>query len=131
MPQTDPHPTPGPKPSRGALPEWDNEGGAGLSGPMTETPPGDSEPSMPTMGEAELGALHARVIALENLVIALLAHASDRQRELARDMARYIAPREGAVRHPLTIHAATHMVDLVERAARFGSGELPRADDIA
>jgi hypothetical protein len=85
---------------------------------------------MPKIGEAELGALHIRMIALESLVIALLAEASDRQIELARNMARYIAPREGHTHHPLTIHAADHITDLVERAARFGSGELPRADDI-
>jgi hypothetical protein len=48
---------------------------------------------VPKMANAELVALHIRVIALENLVIALLAGASDRQLELARDMAPYIAPR--------------------------------------
>jgi len=90
----------------------------------------EGEAPMPKMGEAEMGALHIRVIALENLVIALLAEASDRQLELARDMVRYIAPREGFTHHPLTTHAAAHMVDLVERSARFRSGELPQADDI-
>lgn len=85
---------------------------------------------MPKIGEAELGALHIRVIALENLVIALLAEASDRQLDLARDMAGYIAPREGFTHHPLTTHAAAHLVDLIERSARFRSGELPQAGDI-
>ena len=90
----------------------------------------EDEAPMPKIGEAELGALHIRVIALENLVIALLAEASERQIGLARNMARYIAPREGHTHHPLTIHAADHMIDLIERSVRFGSGELPRADDI-
>ncbi len=85
---------------------------------------------MPKMGEAEMGALHIRVIALESLIIALLAEASDRQLELARDMARYIAPREGFTHHPLTTHAAAHMIDLVHRSARFRSGELPQVGDI-
>jgi hypothetical protein len=31
-------------------------------------------------------------------------------------MAGYISPRPGLTQHPLTIHAAAHMVDLVERA---------------
>jgi len=74
---------------------------------------------MPGNNAAELGALHVRVIALENLVISLLATASDRQIEQAREMARYISPRPGFTQHPLTTHAAAHMVDLVERASRF------------
>lgn len=90
----------------------------------------EDEAPMPKMGEAEMGALHIRVIALESLIIALLAEASDRQLELARDMARYIAPREGFTHHPLTTHAAAHMIDLVHRSARFRSGELPQVGDI-
>lgn len=88
------------------------------------------EARMPPIGDAELGALHIRVIALEGLITALLADASDDQIERARQMARYIAPREGHTPHPLTIHAADHMMDLIGRSARFGSGQLPRADDI-
>ena len=68
---------------------------------------------------AELVQLRIRVIALENLVIALLAEGSERQREVARDMASYISPRAGFTQHPLTVHAAAHMIDLVERAGRF------------
>jgi hypothetical protein len=60
--------------------------------------------------------LRIRVIALENLVIALLAEASDRQIELAREMAAYISPRPGFSHHPLTIHAAAQMIDLIQRA---------------
>jgi len=69
--------------------------------------------------DAELVQLRIRVIALENLLIALLAEASDRRLELAREMAAYIAPRPGFTQHPLTVKAAAHMVDLVERAGRF------------
>lgn len=71
------------------------------------------------MTDAELVQLRVRVIALENLVIALLAEADDRQIALAREMAAYVSPRPGFTHHPLTIHAASHMVDLVQRAAQF------------
>jgi hypothetical protein len=102
-----------------ALSRWDNEGGATPAVPLPEPRSGAAEAPMPANGPAELGALHIRVIALENLVIALLATASDEQRAMAREMAGYISPRSGFTRHPLTIHAADHMVDLVERADRF------------
>jgi hypothetical protein len=70
------------------------------------------------MAAAELVALHIRVIALENLVIFLLAAASDQQLELAREMAPYISPRPGFTPHPLTTHAVVDMIDLLERASR-------------
>jgi len=59
------------------------------------------------------------VIALENLVIALLAEAPDRQLAVAREMAAYISPRPGFTHHPLTIQAATHMVELIDRTVHF------------
>ena len=55
------------------------------------------------------------MIALENLVIALLSQASPQQLDLAREMATYISPRPGFTPHPLTIHAAAQMVHLVDR----------------
>jgi hypothetical protein len=76
---------------------------------------------IPELRNAELVQLRVRVIALENLVIALLAGASDQQLYLAREMAAYISPRPGFTHHPLTVHGAAHMTDLVERAARFRS----------
>ena len=102
-----------------ALSRWANEGGGAPGAPPRESLSAAPEAPMPANGSAELGALHIRVIALENLVIALLAKASDEQRALVRKMAGYISPRSGFTRHPLTIHAADHMVDLVERAERF------------
>jgi len=63
--------------------------------------------------------LHVRVIALENLLVALLATATDHQLECAREMAAYIAPRPGATSHPLTLHAASEMLSIVERAMHF------------
>jgi hypothetical protein len=107
-----------------ALARWDNEGGAEPNGPQTASAPVEGEAPMPGNGPAEVASLHVRVIALENLSISLLATASDRQLELAGEMAGYIAPRPGFTHHALTTQAAAHMVDLVERAARF-RGEVP------
>jgi hypothetical protein len=70
----------------------------------------------PTMGDEELQTLHVRVIALESLVVSLLASASDRQRKLTAKVVAYISPRSGAIRHQLTVKAATHVADLVKRA---------------
>lgn len=105
-----------------ALSRWDNEGGANSSSPQ-KAPASDDPTQVPNMGEAELVSLHIRVIALENLVIALLAGASDRQLELAREMAPLISPRPGSTPHPLTTRAADHMLDLVGRASHFRHGE--------
>lgn len=52
-------------------------------------------------------------------LISQALHGSDRQVETAREMAAYISPRPGFTQHPLTVHAAAHMIDLVERADRF------------
>ena len=38
-----------------------------------------------------------------------------------RNMVSYISPRPGVTGHPLTLHAAGHMTDLIARAARFRS----------
>lgn len=109
-----------------ALAGWDNEGGAGPCGPLESLRAFGDEPPLPKMGKAEMLALHIRVIALENLLIAVLASAPEEQREVARKMAGYIAPRAGATPHPMTTLASAHMTDLVERASRFdtqpGSG---------
>ena len=99
-----------------ALSRWDNEGGAGPSGPQKGAASESAEPEVPELTNAELVQLRIRVIALENIVIALLAGASDRQLDLAREMAGYISPRPDFTPHSLTIQAAAHMIDLVERA---------------
>ena len=68
------------------------------------------------MTNAELVQLQIRVIALENLVMTFLSHATDRQLDLVRDMAAYISLRPGFTPHRLTLHAAAEMISLVERA---------------
>jgi hypothetical protein len=92
-----------------ALSRWDNDGGVEPRSP----------PQIPLLTDSDLVQLRIRVVALENLVIALLAEASDRQLDLVREMAAYISPRPGFTQHHLTIHAAAHMIDPVERAGHF------------
>lgn len=102
-----------------ALSRWENEGGAGVDSGQGRAGPFQVPPYPPPLTNAELAQLHIRVIALEGLVTALLADASDSQLDLVRDMAAYITPRPGFTDHPMTIRAAAQMVDLVERAGRF------------
>jgi hypothetical protein len=101
-----------------ALSRWDNEGGAGTHRSPVNSLDVDLS-KVPPLSNAELVQLQVRVIALENLMITLLAEGSDRQLELAREMATYISPRAGFTHHPLTIQAGAHMVDLVERAIHY------------
>ena len=103
-----------------ALSRWDNEGGAGPNGPQVHSLDVDLT-EIPPLTNAELVQLRVRVIALENLMIMMLAVGSDRQLELAREMAAYISPRPGFTHHPLTTQAGAHMVDLVDRAIHYRS----------
>jgi hypothetical protein len=102
-----------------ALSKWDNEGGAGPRRKHEGFISGEAQSEVPQLTNAELVQLRIRVIALENLVIALLAEASERQLGLAREMATYISPRPGFTHHPLTILAADQMINLVKRADHF------------
>ena len=87
--------------------------------------PVTAQSAEPTLTQAEHAQLHVRVIALENLLIAILASATEYQLDCAREMAAYILPRAGATPHPLTTHAAAEMISLVERAVHF-RGTPPR-----
>jgi hypothetical protein len=68
---------------------------------------------------AESAQIRMRVIALENLVIALFADPSAHQRSTAAGMGEFISPRAGCTPHPLTLRAAEAMRSLLERADRF------------
>ena len=107
---------------RMALSAWDDEGGAGPCGAWADFI--HDQPVIPELTNTELVQLRIRVIALENLVIVLLANATDRTLAAAAEMAAIVAPRPGATHHPLTIHAATQLTDLVGRAAHFRSAAL-------
>jgi hypothetical protein len=100
-----------------ALSRWDNEGGAGAPALPEAVVSRDHETEAPALGNSELVQLRIRVIAMENLLITLLAEASAPQLDLARDMASYISPRRGSTQHRMTIHAATQIRHLVGRAS--------------
>ena len=102
-----------------ALSRWDNEGGAGPGGPQKGQISAEVQSEAPELTNAELVQLRVRVIALENLMISLLVEVPNRQLDLVREMAAFISPRPGFTHHPLTIHAATKMIDLVDRASHF------------
>ena len=101
------------KAHRYALSSWENEGGWIM--PATY----DQGADIPDLTNVEILHLRVRLIALENLMIAVLAEGSDQQRQVARDMAAYISPRPGFTPHALTVKAAEHMTDLVDRAIQF------------
>ena len=100
-----------------AFSRWDNEGGAGAGG--REHPASTGTADAPPLSNAELVQLQIRVIALENLMKALLADSSDGQLALIREIAAYISPRPGYTLHRLTIHAASRMVRLAEAAGQL------------
>lgn len=103
-----------------ALSRWDNEGGAGAARQVVVAAcVGMPVLQTATLVQTELEHLRSRVIALENVVIALLSEGSDEQRWQVSDMAAYIVPRTGRTRHALTLDAADHMSQLLERAQRF------------
>jgi hypothetical protein len=103
-----------------ALSRWDSDGGAG---PHSQAAAAGGAPGDCCLASIQTEAvqLRIRVIALENLVIALLAQASTLQLELARDMAAHISPRPGYTPHQLTLRAADEMRSLVDRAGPFRS----------
>lgn len=100
-----------------AVARWENEGGA------RPEPTRSIEPStvVGAIGDAEDANIRVRLIALENLVVALLAGAPEDQSDLVREMARYISPRPGTTPHRLTVEAARNMLAIVERAAHYKS----------
>ena len=104
---------------RRAFSRWDNEGGAGPDGPQKSQTPENKESDGPPLTDVEIVQLRVRVIALENLVIALLAQSPNQVQLTVREMADYILPKLGATQHRLPTHAATHMIDLLERSNHF------------
>ena len=102
-----------------ALARWESEGGAGPADPDSGSSFCEPKADSPPLTNAELVQLQVRVIALENLVIALLSRADKKQIEDICDMAAYISTRQGFTPHRLTIQAAAEMISLVDRADRF------------
>lgn len=101
------------------LSRWENEGGAALGDHHEDLRSAAAQSEVPPLTDAELVQLRVRVIALENMVISLLARSSEQQLNHVREMAVYISPRPGFTPHHLTIRAAAEMIHLVERAEHF------------
>ncbi|MDE2447324.1 MAG: hypothetical protein KGO22_00025 [Gammaproteobacteria bacterium] len=119
MPDKNPeHPNPAIQRQQ-ALSKWETEVGAPADALQRGVRAGAKIAGVPRLTDTELVHLRIRVIALENMVLSLLAQASDRQLELAREMAAYILPRPGFTQHPLTVRAAHQMIDLLDRAGHF------------
>jgi len=102
-----------------ALSKWANEVEALNRLPPQSFNPAQVQSEAHHFSNLELEKLRLRVIAMENLVIALLAEGSDRQRELGREMAAYISPRPGFTNHHMTLGAAAQMIHIIERADHF------------
>ncbi|NDP63298.1 hypothetical protein [Polaromonas sp.] len=98
-----------------ALSRCDHNAGEGPACPQDTFIAGEVQTEV-HLTNAELKQLQLRVIALENLVTALLAEASDRQLDLAGALAAHIAPKLGFTPHHLTIHASRQMKHLIRRA---------------
>lgn len=98
-----------------ALSRWENEGGTDEPAALAV------RAAAPVMTNTELVHLHIRVIALENILLAVLAEGPKRQIQVAHDMADMISPGQGATSHPLTIQAAKHITDLIGRAKHYRS----------
>lgn len=104
--------------SRPATGRPENEGEAiGGSGGQRQTR--QSETVAGAIGDAEDGNIRVRLIALENVIVAILASAPENVSELVREMAAYISPRPGATPHRLSVEAARNMLALVERAGHY------------
>lgn len=100
---------------RQAIRRWENEGGS-----LDGLPDLSQEATVAgEIGNAEDGNIRIRLIALENMVVALLAGASGTQSKMVREMPKYISPREGMTAHRLTMEAARNMLAMIERAARY------------
>lgn len=110
-----------------AVPRCEGEGGCN-SGEVDTAPGGPAEGERVKLTDAELAQLQLRVIALEGLVTALLAHAPEKTAGLVRALAANIAPRPGSTQHHLTVRATAQMVHLLERA-NVSKVDFPSSDE--
>jgi len=102
---------------RRALSRWENEGGA-VCQPSSASD--DRElANAPVLSNSALVQLRIRVIALENLVIALLARAPAEQLDLVRELAACISQSPGFSDDRMTVRALDEMLHLLERSAHF------------
>ena len=103
-------------PCQVAMHRWEAEGGALAQRATQQAPRRDLASLAPGEAVARLTQLHIRVIALENMVISLLAQASDRQLDIAREMAIFISrasilrPKNSGVRPTISPDINTAMM---------------------
>jgi hypothetical protein len=102
---------------RRALSRWENEGGAICTPQAT---PADQGAEAGTLSTAELSRLRARVVALENVVIALLARAQVDQHDLVREMAGYLSA-AGQPAEADDGRTAAEMLSLLDRSRELCS----------
>jgi len=119
MPDEKPNPADAADPREASVSRWDTDGSAEPVNLQRGLLSSAELPEVPELSNTDLVHLRIRVIALENMVISLLALASKEQLYLARELATYIFPRPGFTQHPLTVRAAHQMIDLIERAQHF------------
>ncbi len=105
-----------------ALARWDNEGGATAHELHAGSSARESKRDALRMTQGEMVQLRSRVIALENLLISVLAQGTERQLRIAHDSAVKVAPRPGSTQHRLTRHAANQMTRMVRRASDRRAG---------
>ena len=105
---------------RRVIGRWENEGGSVRAWHRDEMHVQANPATVAgEVGDAEAANIRVRLIALENIIVALLANASEDRLELIREMAEFISPRPGMTPHRLTIEAARNMLAIVERAEHY------------
>ena len=104
---------------RRAIGRWENEGGSVCAWHREIPAEGNPATVAGEIGDAEAANIRVRLIAIENIIVALLANAPHDRLELIREMADFISPRPGMTPHRLTIEAARNMLAIVERAEHY------------
>ena len=104
---------------RRVIGRWENEGGSVRAGRGDMQASENPATVVGEIGDAEAANIRIRLIALENIIVALLANAAEDRLELIREMAEFISPRPGMTPHRLTIEAARNMLAIVERAEHY------------
>jgi hypothetical protein len=104
---------------RRVIGRWENEGGAATHWEHEAQSVSDPTTVVGEIGDAQEVNIRVRLIAIENIIVALLANAPGDRLELIKEMAEFISPRPGMTPHRLTIEAARNMLAIVERAEQY------------
>lgn len=105
-----------------ALSQWDGEGGSDHVTGRFVPPACTCRPeSVNPYATAEYTHLRGRLVALERLVMALLAQRSDGELRLARLAAADVLSRPGFTKHPVPLQAHRQIVHLLARSRHLRS----------